>query len=90
MEYVHNFFAYLYYISDRMYYEKMYCNLYLDEVIAQTKKTCGMIKEIWYFPGADPGFQVRGAHLKKITEILGVFRMKNHDFKQKNHIFFQF
>ena len=47
-------------------------------------------------PGADPGFQVRGAHLKKIAasggrrEIVGVFRMKNHDFMQKNHIFSNF
>ena len=45
-------------------------------------------------PGADPGFQVRGgAHLKKLrqaeggTKIFGVFRVKNHDFTPKNHIF---
>ena len=47
-------------------------------------------------PGADPGFQVRGAHLKKLrraeggANIFGVFRVKNHDFTPKNHIFFQF
>ena len=46
--------------------------------------------------GADPGFQVRGAHLKKLrraeggANIFGVFRVKNHDFTPKNHIFFQF
>jgi hypothetical protein len=46
------------------------------------------------FSGADPGFQVRGAHLKKLrraeggAKILGVFRVKNHDFMPKNHIFF--
>jgi hypothetical protein len=47
--------------------------------------------------GADPGFQVRGgAHLKKLrraeggAKIFGVFRVKNHDFTPKNHIFFQF
>jgi hypothetical protein len=34
----------------------------------------------------DPGFQVRGAHLKKLrrveagAKIVGVFRVKNHDF----------
>jgi hypothetical protein len=45
---------------------------------------------------ADPGFQVRGAHLKKLrraeggAKIFGVFRVKNHDFTPKNHIFFQF
>jgi hypothetical protein len=43
--------------------------------------------------GADPGFQVRGgAHLKKLrraeggAKIVGVFRVKNHDFAPKNHI----
>ena len=49
-----------------------------------------------YITGADPGFQVRGAHLKKLrraeegANILGVFRVKNHDFTPKKHIFFQF
>jgi hypothetical protein len=43
----------------------------------------------------DAGFQVRGAHLKKLrraeggAKIVGVFRMKNQDFTPKNHIFFQ-
>jgi hypothetical protein len=45
--------------------------------------------------GADPGFQVRGggAHFKKLRRAeggeknLGIFRMKNHDFTPKNHIF---
>ena len=48
-------------------------------------------------PGADPGFQVRGgAHLKKLrraeggAKIVWVFRVKNHDFTPKNHIFSQF
>ena len=42
--------------------------------------------------GADPGFQVRGAHLKKLcraegsTKIVGVFRVKIHDFTQKKQI----
>jgi hypothetical protein len=42
---------------------------------------------------ADPGFQVRGAHLKKLRrtegggKIFGVFRVKNHDFTPKNPIF---
>ena len=49
-----------------------------------------------HYPGADPGFQVRGAHLKKLhraeggAKIVGVFRVKNHDFTQKNHIFSNF
>ena len=49
------------------------------------------------FPGADPGFQVRGgAHLKKLrravggANIFGVFRVKNHDFTQIFFYFFQF
>ena len=48
--------------------------------------------------GADPGFQVRGggAHLKKLRravggpKLFGEFRVKNHDFTQKNHIFSNF
>jgi hypothetical protein len=46
--------------------------------------------------GADPGFKVRGAHLKKLrraeggANIFGVFRVKNHDFKPKNNIFSNF
>ena len=44
--------------------------------------------------GADPGFQVRGAHLEKLrrveggAKIFGVFRVKNHDFTQKKSYFF--
>ena len=43
--------------------------------------------------GADPGFQARGAHLIKLrrakggAKIFGVFRVKNHDFTPKNHIY---
>ena len=39
--------------------------------------------------GADPGFQARGADLKKLrraeggANIFGVFRVKNHDFTPK-------
>ena len=39
-----------------------------------------------WFTGTDPGFQVRGAHLKKLrraeggARIVGVFRVKNHIF----------
>ena len=46
-----------------------------------------------YVSGADPGFQVRGGAVKKIApsggrrENFGVFRVKNHDFTPKNHIF---
>ena len=35
--------------------------------------------------GADPGFQVRGG-----AKIFVVFRVKNHDFTPKNHIFSNF
>ena len=46
--------------------------------------------------GADSGFQVRGTHLSKLRrmegggKICGVFRVKNHDFTPKNHLFFNF
>ena len=49
------------------------------------------------YSGADPGFQVRGgAQLKKLRRVeggaknFGVFRVKNHDFMPKNHIFSNF
>ena len=49
-----------------------------------------------YISGADPGFHVRGAHLKELlraeggAKMFGVFRVKNHDFTPKNHIFSNF
>jgi hypothetical protein len=51
---------------------------------------------LYHISGADPGFQVRGAHLTKLrraeggAKFVGVFRVKNHDFTQKNHIFSNF
>jgi hypothetical protein len=52
------------------------------------------LKKTKEYSGADPGFQVRGgAHIKKLrraegdANILGVFRVKNHDVTPKNHIF---
>ena len=45
------------------------------------------------YSGADPGFQVRGAQLKKLrrveggAKIFGVFRVKNHDFTPKIILF---
>ena len=41
-------------------------------------------------------FKLGGAHIKKLRRAeggaknVGVFRVKNHDFTPKNHIFFQF
>ena len=54
-----------------------------------------MVSNLRLYTGADSGFQVRGggAHLKKLrraeggAKIFGVFRVKNHDFTPKNHIF---
>ena len=52
-----------------------------------------LIKYHTTYPGADPGFQVRGGALKKLRRAEGgakffwVFRVKNHDFTPKNHIF---
>ena len=39
------------------------------------------------FQGRIPDFKLGGAHLKNI---FGVFRVKNHDFTLKNHIFSNF
>ena len=52
--------------------------------------------ESLFEPGADPGFQVKGDAFKKScraeegAKMFGVFRMKNHDFTQKNHFFSNF
>ena len=49
-----------------------------------------------YISGADPGFQAKGAHLKKLRRAeggaknFGVFRVKNYDFTPKNLIFSNF
>ena len=46
--------------------------------------------------GQIPDFKLGGAHLKKLrraerdAKIVGVFRVKNHDFTPKNHIFSNF
>jgi hypothetical protein len=55
-----------------------------------------LIKYHTTYPGADPGFQVRGGALKKLRRAEGgakfvwVFRVKNHDFTPKNQIFSNF
>ena len=46
----------------------------------------------WHLSGADPGIQVRGAHLKKLRRAeggaknFGVFRVKNHNFMPKKYL----
>jgi hypothetical protein len=48
------------------------------------------------YQGRIQDFKLGGAHLKKLRraeggeKIFGVFRVKNHDFTQKNHIFSNF
>ena len=57
-----------------------------------------IIMKIYPCPGEDSGFQVRGGGgaLKKLrraeggAKMVGVFRVKNHDFTPKNHIFSNF
>jgi hypothetical protein len=76
------------------------CTLKVENVVEASKpKGLNMITKIvvnWLVAGADPGFQVRGAHFKKLRRAEGgakmfwVFRVKNHDFTPKNLIFFQF
>ena len=52
-----------------------------------------MLQVVHNCSGADPGFKVRGAHLKKMrraeggANIFWVFRVKNHDFTPKKFIF---
>ena len=59
------------------------------------------MQEAWHSRNPTPihqgriqDFKLGGAHLKKWrraeggAKILGVFRMKNHDFTPKNHMFF--
>ena len=54
---------------------------------------CNVCFSLVTYAGADPGFQVRGEHLKKLRRAEGgaqffwVFRVKNHDFTPNNHIF---
>ena len=73
--------------------QNLRCNTYLMQSVS-FRDPMGCM----YIAGADPGFQVRGGGgtLKKIApsgggrEHFWVFRVKNHDFTPKNHIFFQF
>jgi hypothetical protein len=52
-------------------------------------------QKIYATQGRIQDFKLVGAHLKKLSraeggaKIVGVFRVKNHDYKPKNHIFFQ-
>ena len=60
------------------------------------------VDEVWALEnqvgsqGRIQDFKLGGEHLKKLRraegggKIFGVFRVKNHDFTPKNHIFFQF
>ena len=54
------------------------------------------LKNLVSYRGRIHDFKLGGAHLKKLrraeggAKIVGVFRVKNHDFKPKNYIFFQF
>ena len=49
-----------------------------------------------YDQGRSQDFKLLGAHLKKLrraeggAKIVGAFRVKNHDFTPKNHIFSNF
>ena len=62
----------------------------------QTIRPVVCVSALTWFTGADPGFEVRGAHLKKLlraeggVNIFGVFRVKNHEFTPKKSYFFQF
>ena len=55
-----------------------------------------MLPKYMYLQGRIQDFKLGGAHLKKLgraeggAKILGVFRVKNHDYTPKNHIFSNF
>ena len=73
-----------------------YSSVNLSMGDAYSMRDCQFIKWKAWSSGADSGFQVRGEHLKKLrraergANIFGVFRVKNHDFTPKNHIFSNF
>ena len=57
------------------------------------------VNDLYYkyeLQGRIQDFKLGGAHLKKLrraevgAKMFGVFRVENHDFTPKNHIFFQF
>ena len=68
--------------------KKIYIRLYKSKSLLFSLK--------WTIAGADPGFQVRGAHLKKLrraeggAKFFGVFYVKNHDFTPKKSYFSNF
>ena len=63
---------------------------------SESGREINLMTSLYEKAGVDPGFHVRVAHLKKMRRAEGgakmfeVFRVKNHDFTPKNHIFFQF
>ena len=66
-----------------------------EDTLQNNGTAAGCLKKL-HIAGADPGFRVRGAHLKKLrraegcAKIFVVFRVKNHDFTPKNHILSNF
>ena len=68
--------------------------MFLDKRLGGISLLVGSI--LTRLSGADPGFQVRGEDLKKLRRAegsvknFGVFRVKNHNFTPKNHIFSNF
>jgi hypothetical protein len=65
-------------------------------LICETRCPVEKCEDIKGISGVDPGFQARGGAFKKIapsggrSEKFWVFRVKNHDFTQINHIFSNF
>jgi hypothetical protein len=71
-----------------------YITVHFPGLEQELEKSDGVKLVLCPLSGADPGFQVRGvAHLNKLrraeggAKIVGVFRVKNHDFAPKNLIF---
>ena len=71
--------------SDNYYWRNL---IFISEaVIRRLEKMMAKEKGQMDKPGADPGFQVRGSAIQKIV---GVFRVKNHDFTHTKSYFSQF
>jgi hypothetical protein len=73
-------------------YVYRYC-VYPAILESKSTKNCQIVSP---YTGGIQDFKLGGAHLKKLrraeggAKMFGVFRVKNHDFTPKNHIFSNF
>ena len=81
-----------------MYEKQSHCRV-RDRIVFGFTTTCAIDsyhRLCCEFKGRIQDFKLGGVHLKKLrraeggAKFVGVFRVKNHDFTQKNHIFSNF